>query len=165
MEERMINKKILKNFEVTYTAAFSEDEEDAFIAISAHLEEEIEKVVFQLFGAGHQIGCNFVMTKRTFYIIVDEDIKIKARMTGYKHICDELLGDMNKLMQEYDITPEELQNMYRDDEALKNDVEIYNHKYQCKVVLSIEDTDAESFDKARSILDAISFQRMKPRTN
>ncbi len=100
----MINKKNSKNFEVTYTTAFSENGEDAFIAISTHLEEEIEKVVFQLFGAGHQIGCHCVMTKRTFYIIVDEDIKIKARMTGYKHIGDELLGNMNKLMQEYNIT-------------------------------------------------------------
>lgn len=162
MEIRMINKKNSKAFEVTYTTAFNEDEEDAFIAISAHLEREIEKVVFQLFGEGHQIGCNCVMSKNQLYIIVDGDIKIKAQMMGYKHIGDELLGDMNKLMQEYEITPEELQNMYRHDEFLKNDVEIYNHKYQCKVVLSIEDTDAESFDKARNFLNTIRFKKMGP---
>jgi len=86
-------------------------------------------------------------------------------MLDYKHSGDELLCDMNKLMKQYEITQEELQNMYRLDESLKDDVDIYNHKYQCKVVLSIEDTDVESFDKARSILDTISFQRIESKTN
>lgn len=161
----MINRKNSRVFEVTYTTASVEDDEDAFMAISAHIEQEIDKIVYGLFGEGHQIGCNFILSKRILYIIVDDDIKIRARMIGYKHISNKLACDMDKLMKQYEITPEELWNMYRHDESLKNDVEISIHKYQCKVVLSIKDTSTESYDKAYSILDTISFQKMKPKTN
>lgn len=89
----MINRKNIKAFEVIYTTAFKDDEEDTFLAISSHVEQEVENVVFQMFGEGHQIRCNCVMSKKKLYINIDDDIKIKAqmgcsyRMIGYTYFC------------------------------------------------------------------------------
>lgn len=52
--------------------------------------------------------------------------------------------------------------MYRLDESLKNDSDVYAHKNKCKVDLSIADTDTEAFDKARNILDTIRFKKVEP---
>lgn len=162
---KMIKNKNTKVFNVTYTTTSKDDETDAIIILSSHIEKEVEKIVYQLYGEGHQVGCNYDTLHNQVYIIVDEGIKLKAKMTNYEHVCTESLVDMEKLMRDYDISSEELQNMYKFDETLKNDIEIYNRKYTCKVTISIADSDIGALEKARKILESIIFEKTSSKTN
>lgn len=143
--------------DVSYTTLLGElDEGDVFLGITASIENKIEDSV----GRQHIVSSSFSLLKKQMILKIDNDIEIIVRVTECKHIKTKPLVRMENF-EEYEITKEELENVYANDPKLLEVPEPMMYVHECVVEFEMGDCSSKKYeDIAHNLIDLITQNKM-----
>lgn len=144
-----------KTLGMHYTSILKMEEQEVISKFLSLLKEKITNTV----GAGHKVAYEINTAKKQMVAIIDENIKIIAKIVGY-NVRSESLTKMPEVMKLYQNAKKELEVEYADNLELLSILEPVMYIYSCTLVIGIADDNDKKYDfAAKKLIDRITINK------
>lgn len=133
------------------------EEEDIFLDVASEIEKKIKTAL----GIGNTVSSSFSLIKKQLILKINEHIEILVNITGFRETEKETLTKMERIMDEYVISQDELDRIYKNDPRLAEVNEPMLYIYNCTVTLEVGDCSNKKYTNvAHSFINLLTKSDM-----
>lgn len=129
------------------------DEDDVFLGVASTVERKFDEAM----GRQHTVNSSFSLAKKQMNLKIDSDIEIVVRITEFVDVKKESIAKMENVIELYEITKLEMQNIYKNEPALLDVPEPMMYVHKCAVEFAVGHCGNEKYDDVvRNWIDLIT---------
>lgn len=133
------------------------EEEDIFLEVASKIEKKTKTAL----GIGNTVSSSFSLIKKQLVLKINKHIEILVNITDFRETEKETLTKMEKVMDEYDISQDEIDMIYKNDPSLAEVNEPMLYIHNCTVTFEVGECSNKKYTNvACSLINLITQSNM-----